>query len=476
MKRMTALRIVGSLVLCLGFLPALVRAERPPCLPTSIAAGQRTVTPAEVIGASQERLTLGGHHPEDTRGFEQSQPDNGYLITGDKVDLITTCDGYAYVRFHGSKRVSTGWVQETRIKTIGPAHSTLPSNAVALCKAAEDIRNRGEPLVSPPTVALDDKVLESVHLEQGWNASPAQVAHVVVDGRRLATVVVDSGGTSHDTSVYVLSDDLKNLLSPADRDDRDVENQGADTWGFGVSEDMVTVLGQPMVGSEDRRDAQAPAYLSIIDRDGDIVPTCEMANEALKVREIVSSTDDSTCHATLAGRQLPLPMHKPLPAESLMLGTVPTEYSSESDNGAPSHVTLHYHNSERASEVTYSLASTGIADLDNSGKQRHIGLVFFSDGDSTAGDGTYSDTQVVPVYLDKSGAADPSANANQKMAAALPHGMRDGRLITLDGAPYLELSPEQNGRSSEVWKIDPNGAHKVCGFKLTHEVVRPISE
>jgi len=352
-----------------------------------------------------------------------------------------------------------------------------PSTA-ELCQAAESTINAGKQLASPPTTDLDDNVLDRVHLERGWNGSSTQVSHVVVDGRPMATIVVDSGGTSHDTEVYVLSDDLKSLLSPPDRDARDPENDGGDDWGFGVSEDVVTVLGQPMMRSW-RRGSDWPTHLSLINRDGDIVPACTITRQLLKVRKIASSTDDVVCHGVLAGQQAPVPMHPPSPGESLALGIVPPEYRNATRSHAPaesSSAILRYHNTEMASQVTYTLLSTGNADLVNSGKSSHVGLVSFSDGNSTAGDGTYSDTQVFPVFFDKTGVANLSAATNQKLAATLPHGMQDGKLVTLNNTTYLELSPEGMGLPTEVWKIDSSGAHQVCGFKLWRTVVIPIGK
>src|SRR5690348_10423911 len=72
-------------------------------------------------------------------------------------------------------------------------------SAAELCQAAENTINGGKELASPPTTELDDKVLDRVHLERGWNGSPVQASHVVVDGRPMAAIVVDSGGTSNDT-------------------------------------------------------------------------------------------------------------------------------------------------------------------------------------------------------------------------------------------------------------------------------------
>lgn len=475
MKQWTILR-VGLWVLCFCFFPTVSWAATSQCMQqTWIAAGQRTVTPAVVTGTPLEHLQLNGANPAG-QPFAPKRPDGGYLITGNKVDLVTYCGGFAYVRFRGPKRVSTGWVDAARIKETGPAHATLPSNAPTLCRAAEAMLNEGRLLAAPSESRLDtDDVLTRVHLGPFPNGSPPEVFHIVVDGRRMAALVVDDGGTSHDTEVYVFSDDLKGLLSPADREDRDVENTGDWEWAFGVSEDVVVVNGQPMVRSWGSRDGKSKFYLSIIDRDGDIVPTCEAEPEPRKERAISLSANDSICHAVLAGQPTPAPMHPPVPGESLVMNKVPAEYSNYGGSIHSTTTVLKYHDTARAAGVSYTLLRTGIADLDNSGHARQVGIVSFWEGDSSAGDGSYTDSQILPVYLDKAGVADLSTNANQKLAS-LPHGMLDGKLVTLNGTTYLELSPDIEGPSSEVWKIDSSGARQICGFKLTQEVVQPISE
>lgn len=352
-----------------------------------------------------------------------------------------------------------------------------PPDAAALCAAAQRTINSGKSLELPPTANLAEDVLNRVHLATGWNGEPAQVSHVVAGGRAVAPVVVDSGGTSHDTLVYVLSEDLRTLLSPPDRNARDPENDGSDDWGFGVSEQVVMVLGQPMVLSRNRRDSDAPSHLSIITSSGDMVPTCEVTARKVKARQIAFSANDAVCQSMVTQQQRLVPMHAPAPGESIVLGIVPREYSDLSAGGG-GHTragVLHYRNAERASQVTYTLLATGTVDPANSGSPRHIGLVSFFDGESTAGDGTYQDTQVLPVYFSHEGVADLSSGANQRLAAALPHGMRGGTLVAFKGVTYLELSPETNGPATEVWKISPGGASRVCGFKLRRTVVTPIS-
>lgn len=477
MKQWTTCRVLGFLALCLSFDPAVSWAASPQCLQnTWIVAGQRTVTPAVVTGAPLEQLPLKGNNPAGSP-VEPDRPNVGYLITGNKVDLVTTCAGFAYVRFHGPKRISTGWVEAARLITTGPAHGTVPPDVTMLCRAAETTLNEGQQLTTPAESRLDtDDILTQAHLGPFPNASPPEVAHIVVNGRRMTALVVDSGGTAHSTSVYVFSDDLKSLLSPPDRDDRDVENEGSDMWGFVVREDIVTVLGQPMVRSWGGRYGTSPVHLSIIDKDGDIVPTCEIKKEPRKERVIASSADDHVCHALLAGQPVTSPTHLPAKGESLVMSKVPGQYTEKFGSMSSTATELNYHDNAMAAQVSYTLLATGTADLDNDRKSHHVGIVSFWEGDSSAGDGTYADSEVLPVYFDTNGVADLSADTNQKLAKVLPHGMRNGKLLTFNGATYLDLSPDKQGPSSEVWKIDSSGAHQVCSFKLTREVASPIAQ
>ncbi|MBB6182857.1 hypothetical protein [Oleiagrimonas soli] len=476
MNGRTISRLLWLGIFSLAFLPAVSWADPPACLDdTWIAPGQRTVTPAEVTGAPQQHLVLKNHHPSDSY-WDTPNLSSGYLISGDKVDLVTTCDGYAYVRFHGPRRVSTGWVKAARIRIIGPSHSTLPPNAPALCEAAETTMNDGEPLASAHTTDLSNEVLGRVHLEMDGNSYTPQAAHILVDGRPLVAVVVDSGGTSHDSSVYVLSDDLRTLLSPSDRDDRDAENAGSDSWKFGTKEDVVIVDGQPMVLSWAAGEGKSEFYLSRIDRDGDIVPTCQGRRVALKHPTVKGNNVDQVCNAIIAGQPLPAPMHAPAAGESLVMTDVPPDYQERpASNVQGSLPGLSFRNNARASDASYTLYRTGMVDLDNSGTLRHVGLVSFDDGGSTAGDGSYHQEKVFPIYLSKTGVTDLSSAANQELADSLPTGMEDGRLVTLSGATYLELSPKDQGPPSEAWKIDSNGAQQICDFKINREVVQPLS-
>jgi hypothetical protein len=43
--------------------------------------------------------------------------------------------------------------------------------------------------------------------------------------------------------------------------------------------------------------------------------------------------------------------------------------------------------------------------------------------------------------------------------------MRGGRLVTYQNAAYLELSPGEDDRITEIWKFEAKGPRKVCGFR-----------
>src|SRR5690348_10055854 len=90
---------------------SVVAQDAPACLSYWVAPGQVTVTPARITSAPKKKVELRSFHPA---GAEQSwrytPPGQAYLFSGDRVDLVARCAGYSYVRFHGPRRVSTGWV------------------------------------------------------------------------------------------------------------------------------------------------------------------------------------------------------------------------------------------------------------------------------------------------------------------------------------------------------------------------------
>jgi hypothetical protein len=373
-------------------------------------------------------------------------------LTGDKVDLVATCEGYDFVRFHGAKRVSAGWAEASRIEATGSAYVPRPPNAAALCKAAEDTLNRSGKLQPIDMSALDPKVVQALNLEVGANAVFPQVAIITVGGRSLAAASIDSGGTCHSFTLTMLNADLTSRLSPADRDDRDIENHGHDSWSFGVDEHLVTVLGEPVMISQ--YEGSPNFHLSVIDKTGDIIPVCEGGPVPLERRRLASSNNDKVCQAVLHGREVPVALTPPSKEQLRSLRERPDDL--------------------KEGDLTYELLGTGRADLGNTGKPRNIGLVTFA-YQSTAGCGSGSYSQVVPIYLDDRWRADPSSTLNRVLADSMPNGMADGKVVSLMDKTYVELSPVEGGASSEVWTVDDKGPKQVCSFQLTRFAVKPIS-
>jgi hypothetical protein len=146
------------------------------------------------------------------------------------------------------------------------------------------------------------------------------------------------------------------------------------------------------------------------------------------------------------------------------------------DGNASAATELYYIDKSIDAQVEYLLFTTGRADLGSSGQPRRVGLVSFTEESLAAGYHPYRNSQVFPVYFDTNGVADLSSDVNRKLANSLPHGMDDGMLVTLDGVTYLELSPQMEDPSSEVWKINASGVNQICRFKLNREVVHPLTE
>ena len=454
--------------------PGVLAHDVPACASYRIAPGQVTVTPARITGASNEKVDLRSFHPD---GAEQvsldTSPRQGYLLPGDDVDLITQCAGYSYVRFHGARRVSTGWVKTSDVQVVGAPHVPLPANAVALCHAAGEALNRGHgerwlPLV--PTTPLPDEA--ATRLQIGGHGL-SQVAHVTVEGRALALVNEDGGGTCHSSEVSVFTGDLSSRLSPPDTLDRNPANDGGEHWSFGTLQEVVEVEGQPMVATYTMD--RSRFFLSVIGRDGDMQVTCEGRLRNLPRRRIESSSEGAVCQAFLSGAETPVPMHAPAPGESLAFSLPSPELAPADVPRSSNGTTLYFHSRGLAPEASFVLAQTGVADLDNRGRERRIAIVYYDAVGSSAGCGTYSEHRVEPVFLDPRGVADPSLPHSRSIGDALPGGMSGMRLARLAGTTYIELSPGRSGPGSEIWRIDRSGAHRVCKFQWQGYQVKPIT-
>jgi hypothetical protein len=454
-----ALALLGMAVGGLWAVPCLAASD-PGCAIGDIAAGQRTVTPSVVIGAPAERLVLKGHNPAKDEVFDPPA-DDGYVITGDKVEVVTHCDKLSYVRFHGKSRVHTGWVDTSRLQASGAAFVPLPANATALCHAAQDMLNAGglDPVPMMRVAPEIEKKLPGVDEPAGI----AEVARVTVDGREMAVVIIDDGGTAHTQIAAIFTPKLDSRLSPPDSESRRLENNGEETVMFGVHETLVMVRGQPMILEAGFRNSHYT--LAAIDRLGDIVGTCSGSFVPVQQPTLEAKFDRPMCSAIVSGKGVTSPMHPPADGEALFLPHVPSYFEPLPQYSSPT--VRQFRNGSEASEVIYTIESTGTVDPTNSGHPRRVSLVAFSDDDSTAGDGTYQEKWVRPVYLDAQGKADPDAPENERLARqASGDGMQDGRLVTYQNSTYLELASKPNEPIGEIWRLGEKGLTQVCGFRL----------
>lgn len=440
------------------------------CTTYNIAAGQRTLTPSVVLGARGEHLVLKGFNPaaDSPRG----SPDDGYVIAGDHVDMVTQCDDIAYIRFHGNRRVSTGWVDASRLRASGSDYVPLPPNAAGLCKAAQDDWRSGTLHVISMDRVASTTALDKLTFGEEMGSHLASVAHVAVGGHKMSVIISDDGGTAGSTEAFILTSEMDARLSPPDMDARRIENDGEDDWAFGLGESLVTVLGQPMIMEAGPRSAHVT--FAAIDRTGDVIPTCVGVVGPLPEPAVNAGFDGSMCRALISGQQDVVSMGPPSSGETLFVPHVPDDFISEDKGEAPS-VSRHFRNKGRASQVTYELTETGTVDLNNDGHPRRVGLVSYFDGNSTGGDGSYQESWFRPVYLDAQGRADPATPENLAIAKQLPSDMTGGRLVAYGNATYLELSAANDGRINEVWKFGKTGPKKVCEFQLDQMAIHVVT-
>ena len=459
LAKLVALLLVG---LCF---PMAARAEDNDCVYNWIAPGQLTVTPARITGSSQEHLLLHVQHPQNHTLRTKDLPESdGYLITGDKVDLITSCEDYDYVRFHGTNRVSVGWVDKSRIDMTGNSYVPLPPNSAAFCRASEadlDTHFGQSILVSYPPMHVNDATLARIHVDSDFE-SVGDLTRVTVDGREMVAVAIRAKATCSSQEINMWKDDLSAPLTPRDSDARNPMNGGGNGPLDGTRQLLVKVAGQPVIQSFNR--GGEPAYLSTIDKNGDLVATCKI--DSVPVEQPIEMTDSEAkvCAAVLDGKAERISMHKPGPDQTVE----PVGKDGEKlELFQGTYV-------GGGGENKYSLKETGNADLDNSGHVRTVGIVHFEESDSRGCGSSF--TQALPAFLDDSGNADLHDPRNQKLFGVLPKNMEKAWLVYFDGQTYVAMAPPNDDRVQEVWKLDHQGARKVCSYQLRRWKVSPISD
>jgi hypothetical protein len=447
-----------------------------------VALGQHTVTPAQVTGAPAEQLSMHPSYPA------KKDP---YLISGDHVELVTTCDAYAFVRFQGHSRVSAGWVEQSRLKITGKPYVPLPRNAPTLCEAAQDLLNKTDSLNGLASVDMK-QASPAEETMLGTNENSGVIDRVVrlnIGGRTIAAVAsVGGGGTCDTQDIDLWSADLStNIDAPDDAARNPFHDTNDNAWGFGDSASLIDLLGEPMVLT--RNNAGDRFYLSSIQSNGDIRPVCEGVARPAARERLIAAMDGKLCGALVEGKGTLIELRPPLPGETLSVQTpdpalsfskpitLPYTDGKESED-SPGGDRQHLSISPKSGGAfgNYVLEASGMADLNNSGHPRRVGMIQ-SDFDSSAGCGADGYAEA-PVILDDKGNADPSTPINKGLYAALSSDLVPGithtHLLRYAGSTYVDIVPGQGGTRNEIWKIDREGPHLLCQFHSRDYEVKPL--
>jgi len=462
------LRFVAVFLLAsVWFSPAMGQVSDPTycSIATMVPPGAKTVTRGEIVGQPNEHAPLTTLAPwTNSNGTAVA-----YLVTGDRIDFITACNGFSYVRFHGKSRTTSGWIDSHRLELHGQPYIPLPANAAELCSAAENAVNNkfGEGLGS--LTWLPSKPIEDGAIDLGPDPDPSSHAlgyiPVSVDGRPLAAVQLFGGGTCGATQIYFWTGDLKHQLSPDDTDRRNPLNLrfGGNGWSMGLNEEIVAVAGQPMLLSSGK---SADFELSHIDRTGDTQLVCHGRQRPMSGKPVVMSGDRGLC-------------------ESLVSTAVAVVMKP-----AAGHITLP---EQSMPEVSYEALRWGMVDLGNTGSAHLVGVLVYH-FESGAGCGQDHDLEF-PVLLDSTGNFDPSGTQGQGTLRALfgdPLDMSGGdqkqavRIVRYKNQTYVELvdaglvdaGSVDSAPVQSIWRFTKTGPQQVCKFQTRHYEVKPptISE
>jgi hypothetical protein len=94
--------------------------------------GEKRIT--AVIGFPGERLYISPKHPREcSEEGVNACPGGAYLLPGDKVESLGTCDDWAFVRFASGQHSTVGWVAARRINM-----SDTPSINLGLVEHLDD--------------------------------------------------------------------------------------------------------------------------------------------------------------------------------------------------------------------------------------------------------------------------------------------------------------------------------------------------
>jgi hypothetical protein len=421
-----------------------VTAGPPTCATDSALLQATTSTPARVSAAPGEHVALHMDHPLDIDPGDpggERRPLNMSLLAGDAVEVIATCENYAYVRYQGTRLVSAGWIEAGHLKFVGPRHARPQDTVAQICAAATNMINR-----------------------QGFDAStwPYELSaklpkytgtRIMMGGKARRVVPVDDGGTCADNYLSILSDDSSHAIGSTD--------------SGGGAEDLVEVLGHPLVMRSQYNDPKT-FTLSSLDEDGHLILICQATRVPTRMPRDISGSTNPVCRALVTNQTTAVPVQNvgekflSLPADTAR------KYPSTS---APGPFAL----------------EVGKADLFNEGKPLDVGLVSFHAHVSRGCGWTMDATS--PVILNAQGVADLTDTTNKRLIKETTGsddldddgpGSSGGRLISYAGSTYFVKHAEPvntptNDALVSVLRFTSVGSETVCRFQSYSFVVAPAA-
>ncbi|GLQ93374.1 hypothetical protein GCM10007901_23250 [Dyella acidisoli] len=444
----------------------------PACAVDYVASDHGRVIPSKVTGIPGARLTLYRIHPDNLKiGYLQNadaKADAAYLLTGDKVQQVETCDGYAFVRFDGPHRVSTGWVESDRLAPQGEPYQLTPPNTEALCQAAAEIMNHGGSFPAIPQRSLD-KVFASKNGYSDYGQRGQAMTRLKVGDRVFASIDVNDGGSCSSTYQDIWSADLSQKLSPKTRQYDDP----AYNLSEGRDETWVEILGKPvLLGNGPGSDV---FYISTLDDGGNIHTACKGSLQPLTSKRLVSSSDNKVCAAITRGEEKQAAMGEPTGDSWITLSSPLKGLKRIGKSGNDVFV----YEDGNPSTITYKALNSGSIDLNNDGKPVRIALVAY---ENSSGAGCGSGVHLeAPVLIDKDDHIDPSEPVNDAIfkriggplyeQEAFPTGSMRAGFVIVAGKHYLETT--WNSGEQQIWSLSDNKAMKLCSLQTLHYVVIP---
>ena len=415
--------------------------------------GSLVVTRGEIIGQPSEPVPITNKVPSpasDGSGV-------GYLVTGNQVEFVAACQGFSYVRYHGKNRTTSGWIDSRRLVLHGKAFVSLPANASKLCSMAERETNDGVlNVVEARTIPDGVKIVDE---NDPLSPRPRGYIPLNVDGRKLAVVQMIDAGTCSSTEAEIRTGDFRHVLSPDDAVSRNPFHfiVGGNAWAMGLDEDVVSVEGKPLLRSSS--ELGSDFALSTIDRTGDTQFVCYGRLRPLS-KPAVMEGDRGLCEA-IASSAVPVAMHSP----QGHFMTPP----------------------QKMPEVQLHAMQWGMADLDNGGHERPVGVISYNYS-SGAGCGHGFDLDF-PVALD--GMVVPWPQAMQGFHAlygdeadiSRPSGRLLVRIVRHDNQTYVELldgsllagDDIKHAPVQSVWKFTSAGPMQICKYRTGYYEVKPPS-